>query len=80
MDSENSKEWDELFRGYCATCSCVSGTGGRGQLYIDSAYKKLEDFVKIHPEYKEKLPTKYRVSNGGLGGVSHGVAAFGRLF
>jgi len=84
MTTNDKVELDEQFRrlvsNYYSTIDCVSGTGARGQSYVDKAYTNIEEFCQFHPEYKDKLAgvKKHRVDNDGYGGFLGAAAAIHR--
>jgi hypothetical protein len=75
---EEREEWEKLLRRYSATIESTSGCGSRGQSYIDTAYKKMETFVRGKTGYR--LPQKYICQDDGTGGFASGLSAMARRF
>lgn len=63
-----------LMNAYFSTIRTTEGTGERGQLYVDNAYRDLEEYAKKHPE--ARLPVKHKVSKDGTFGASGFGSAF----
>lgn len=68
------EEFQQLLFEYDHSISFTAGCGLRAQHYIDSAHKKLKDFVKDHPQFKNRLPKKAVCQNDGTDGMSTGLA------
>jgi len=52
---EIEKQWWTLSGGYQNTVKSLRDSGPRCQCYVDTSWTQLEDFVKLHPAYAEKL-------------------------
>ncbi len=85
-DMENKEkiisEMNSLVQRYMITCDTTGGCGGRGQMYIDSALKKIDKFIGEHsdiPELKQMRPSRYVCQDDGIGGMSGvGLAFYNR--
>lgn len=59
---------------YFTTLEIMEGTGSRGQLHIDKAYKKMQNaYNALTDDEKRKikpLPAKYTSYDDGFGGLS----------
>ncbi len=70
--SRNNGELDIQFCGlrssYKISVVSNAGKGQKGRIQIDRAWRKLDDFVREHPEFKKAVPPKARLYNDGTGG------------
>lgn len=71
-------QWSGLVNKYVITIQVTQGCGARGQSVIDMAHKKLCDFARQYPEYKNKIPKLVECSDDGTFGFSTGLANFYR--
>lgn len=71
------KSFNELIIIYPSTIRSTTGCGSRGQIYIDSAWEKLNAFANAHPEFRSRVPEKTICSNDGFGGFASGFSNFG---
>lgn len=74
--SDFDEEFNSLVNAYHITIQTTVGCGSRGQIYVDAAYKKLEDYCKNKLGYKQRLAgiKKHIVQNDGYGGFACGFA------
>lgn len=71
-----AEQWNGHLTRYYCTLKATSGCGQRGQICIDEEYKRIDAFVKEHPEYKKLMPKKHVCHDDGMGGFASGFAAF----
>ena len=64
--------FDSLIRGYHATVRSTAGCGSRGQMYIDTAWDKIDSFARSHPEFRPRVPKKTVQHDDGYGGFGSG--------
>lgn len=75
------KKFKDLENKYYTVLRAVQGTGQRGELYVQTEWKKLKEFVKSHPEFSKRIP-KYvgNVYYDGYGGFASGSAEFAQTY
>ncbi len=54
-----------LLSDYEGAIRMTSGTGSRGQIFIDAAHERLVEFLDAHPEVDITAPRKYRCADAG---------------
>jgi hypothetical protein len=83
MDSTSSdtyKAYEKALRDYNITIQTTSGSGSRGDWYIEDAYSKLcRAYSALSTEDKKNnpLPRQHSCSNDGLFGCPTGMATMG---
>lgn len=63
------EKFNRFVKLYKDTYSFVQGRGMEGQAFLDSAYNNLVKFSEEHPQFKSKIPRKFKVYDDKTGGM-----------